>query len=206
MLMPAAAFAVHQLRYYLAYGSAASAVLARTGHSYLHSFVPWIVGLIALIAGGFLWSLGRAASGQRTPSRFTASLAGLWLACSAALVGIFAGQECLEGLFASGHPGGWAGIFGYGGWWAIPASACVGLVLAALFHGARWMLEEVARRWGQAPPRIPVRAGARRRPAPVLLPRPAALAEGWSVRGPPRQVSETAARGVPGRRSPVRAV
>jgi len=39
VLMPAAAFAVHQLRYYLAYGSAAGAELQRTGHSYLHSVV-----------------------------------------------------------------------------------------------------------------------------------------------------------------------
>ena len=55
-------------------------------------------------------------------------------------------QEFLEGLFATGHPGGLAGIFGYGGWWSIPAAVCVGLVLAAVFHGARWVLDEVAQR------------------------------------------------------------
>ena len=43
-------------------------------------------------------------------------------------------------------PLGLAGIFGYGGWWAVPAAVCVGLVLAAVFHGARWVLDEVAQR------------------------------------------------------------
>ena len=144
--MPVAAFVVHQLRYYLAYGSAAAAVLERTGHSYLHSLVPWLVMLVAFAVGGFLWALGRAVAGQRSMPRYTVSLIGLWLACSACLVAIFATQEFLEGVFATGHPVGLAGIFGFGGWWSIPAAACVGLILAVLFHGARWVLDEVARR------------------------------------------------------------
>ena len=97
VLMPAAAFAVHQLRYYLAYGSAAGAELQRTGHSYLHSVVPWIVGLVALAVGGFLWSLGRAMAGQRSLPRFTVSFLGLWAACAVSLVAIFATQEFLGG-------------------------------------------------------------------------------------------------------------
>ena len=147
VLMPAAAFAVHQLRYYLAYGSAAGAELQRTGHSYLHSVVPWIVGLVALAVGGFLWSLGRAMAGQRSLPRFTVSFLGLWAACAVSLVAIFATQEFLEGLLATGHPAGLAGVFGFGGWWSIPVAACVGLVLAAVFHGARWVLDEVAQRY-----------------------------------------------------------
>ena len=59
-LVPAAAVAVHQLRYLLAFGGNAGAELAREGHSYLHSLVPWIMALIGVAAGGFLWSLGRA--------------------------------------------------------------------------------------------------------------------------------------------------
>jgi hypothetical protein len=131
--MPAAAFGVHQLRYYLAYGSAAGAMLTRTGHSYLHSVVPRIVLLVAVAAGGFLGALGRAVARQRSLGRYTTSLLGLWLACTACLIAIFATQEFLEGLVATGHPAGVAGIFGYGGWWSIPAALCIGLVLAALF-------------------------------------------------------------------------
>ena len=101
------------------------------------------------------------------------------------LVAIYACQEFLEGLFAVGHPAGLVGIFGYGGWWSIPAAVGVGLVLAAAFHGARWALDEVAlrhRRTGA----VPRRPMAARGPRAVLLPRPAPLAGGWSGRGPPR--------------------
>src|ERR1700733_11140715 len=84
-----AAFAVHELRYLLAYGNAASAELQRTGHSYLHSVVPWLILILALCAGGFLRSLGRVFSRQTSLPRYSLSLVGMWVACSAALLGIF---------------------------------------------------------------------------------------------------------------------
>lgn len=196
--MPVAAFAVHQLRYYLAYGSSAGAVLTRTGHSYLHSVVPWIVMLAALAAGGFLWRLGRAVAGQRSVQRYTLSLAGLWLVCSASLVAIFAAQELLEGLFAAGHPGGFAAVFGFGGWWSIPAALCVGLVLAALFHGARWVLDEVAQRRMSVPPTPVVRVARPLRPGEVVVARLAPLAGGWCGRGPPGRLVRATSMASPG--------
>jgi hypothetical protein len=184
-LLPPAAFAVHQLRYLLAYGSASGAELQRTGHSYLHSVVPWLVMLVALTAGCFLRSVGRAFSGQTSRARFTLSFTGLWLACAASLVAIFAGQEFLEGLFATGHPAGLVGIFGYGGWWALPAALCVGLVLATVFHGARWVVKEVARRFGARPRVAAAVPPGVARPRDVLLGPAAPLLAGWSSRGPP---------------------
>ena len=188
LLMPPAEFGVHQLRYYLAYGPAAVGFeLQRTGHSYLHSVLPWLVALIALCVGGFLWSLGRAFSGHLTVQRYARSLLVLWLLCTAGLIATFSAQEFLEGLFATGHPAGLVGIFGFGGWWAIPVAACFGLVLATLFHGGLWVLEKVAasrcrrtrkarRSWHFLP--LPAQVA-------VLLP-PAPLIDGWSGRGPPR--------------------
>lgn len=183
-LMPAAAFAVHQLRYWLAFGSQAGYELQRQGHSYLHSVVPWLVLLIAFAVGAFLRALGRALGGDCAVSRWTASFVALWLLCSACLVAIYVTQEFLEGFFATGHPGGLVGIFGYGGWWAIPVSAAVGLVLAAVFHAARWVLAEVRERYGQLTIRTrrPIRAPL---PLDVVVPRLAPLADGWSSRGPP---------------------
>ena len=67
-LIPIAAFAVHQLRFLLAFGGGAGAELRETGHSYFHSVVPWIMLVVGLSVGGFLWSLGRAASGRRSAS------------------------------------------------------------------------------------------------------------------------------------------
>lgn len=185
-LLPPAAFAVHQLRYMLAFGAKAGIELQRTGHSYLHSVVPWLVLLVALVVGSFLRALGRAFEGQTSWPRYTMSLAALWLACSAALVAIFASQEFLEGLFVTGHPAGLAGVFGYGGWWAIPAALCIGLVLATLLHGARWIVGEVAKRRARRQPAWtrPALVVPRPRDAVVLALSP--LAGGWSGRGPPR--------------------
>jgi hypothetical protein len=185
-VVPIAAFAVHQLRYLLAFGAGASAELQRQGHSYLHSVVPWLILAIGLSAGAFLSSLGRALSGQTTMPRYGLSLLGLWLTCCACLLAIYTCQEILEGLFLTGHPAGVAGVFGYGGWWAIPAALCVGLVLATLLHGARWILHEVASRRGTDARAAPSRPGGAPRPAPALLPRLAPLALGWCGRGPPR--------------------
>lgn len=185
-LVPAAALAVHQLRFLLAYGGGTGAALVRQGHSYMHSLAPWIVLSLAVALGGFLRGLGRAMAGQRSAARYTLSLTVLWLVCSACLLAIYMTQELLEGVWAIGHPAGLVGVFGYGGWWAVPAAACVGLVLAAVFHGARWALDEVARRrpaWVALDPRP---ASIPRRPRWALTPRLAPLAGGWSGRGPPR--------------------
>ncbi len=183
--MPAGAFAVHQLRYWVAFGSHAAAELQEQGHSYLHSVVPWIVLLLALGVGAFLVSLGRAFGGRSSVPRHTLSFAALWLLCSTCLVAIYVSQELLEGLFATGHPGGLIGIFGYGGWWSIPVAFAVGLVLTAAFHGARRVLEAVADRYGDPPNEAVRPTGCPRVRREVLLGVLAPLASGWSGRGPP---------------------
>jgi len=184
-LLPPAAFAVHQLRYWLAFGPSAAIELQRTGHSYLHSVVPWLIVLVALAVGGLLRALGRAFAGHTSPARFTLSLTALWLVCTVALLAIFACQELLEGMFATGHPAGWTGIFGYGGGWSIPAALCIGLVLATLLHGARWLVREVARRRARTGLAVirPAMRAARPRDGVVVCPAP--LVHGWSSRGPP---------------------
>ena len=184
-VVPAAAIAVHQLRYLLAFGSTAGVELQRQGHSYLHSIAPWIVAALAWAVGAFLSSLGRALKGQTSAPRYGMSLAALWLVCAASLVVIYSGQEFLEGLLATGHPAGLVGIFGYGGWWAIPSAVCVGLVLAALLHGARWVLHEVAARRAATPRRSSSPGRTLPRPADLSLPRLTPLALGWCGRGPP---------------------
>jgi hypothetical protein len=184
-VVPAAAIAVHQLRYWLAFGSNAGIELQRQGHSYLHSAAPWVVVALAWAVGAFLSALGRAMHGQTSGPRYGLSLVALWAICATSLVAIYSGQELLEGLLATGHQAGLVGIFGYGGWWAIPAAVCVGLVLAALLHGARWVLHEVATRHARTALGPCRRGTARLRPAEISPPRLAPLALGWCGRGPP---------------------
>jgi hypothetical protein len=184
--MPAGAFAVHQLRYMLAFQGRAGVELQRQGHTYLHSLVPWIVLGIALVFGTFLRALGRAFDGRCSLPRYAVSFTALWLACAACLVAIYSAQELLEGALATGHPAGLIGVFGYGGWWSIPAALGVGLVLAAAFHGAHWVLHEVARRRGRAIAVARAPRGLVRGYRDAVVPRVAPLAGGWSGRGPPR--------------------
>jgi hypothetical protein len=184
-LIPVAAFAVHQLRFLLAFGGGAGARLEATGHSYLHSVVPWIVLVVGLSVGAFLLSLGRAASGRHTTAGLALSFLKLWFACAACLLAIYCTQETLEGLFATGHSTGIGGIFGFGGLWSIPSAIGVGLVLAVVMHGADWTLEEVSRRCCSG-----IDHPARRIP-PAVAPHEVArvpiapLVGGWCDRGPP---------------------
>jgi hypothetical protein len=184
-LVPVAAFAVHQLRYVLTYGGGARAELTATGHSYLHSVVPWIMLLVGMSVGAFLWSLGRAVAGRRSAAGRGLSIFTLWLACAACLLAIYCTQEFLEGLFATGHPTGIAGIFGFGGLWAIPSAIGVGLVLAAILHGARWTLEKARCRHRSVHDVPAQRVPQAARPRNIELVPVGPLVRGWCDRGPP---------------------
>jgi hypothetical protein len=144
------------------------------------------MALIAIALGVFLRALGRAFGGKRSLVGYTTSFAALWLVSAICLVAIYLAQELVEGLLVSGHPAGLAGILGAGGWWSIPAALAVGLVLASLFHGARWALHDVASRRAQCATVPRPRAALARAPRELLVAHPAPLADGWSGRGPPR--------------------
>jgi hypothetical protein len=182
--MPIAALAVHQLRYFLAFGPRGETQLSETGHSYLQSVTPWLVLVLALGLGAFLGRLARAwRSGEVDRHRTTRPLA-LWLAATLALVLIYAGQEFLEGLFATGHPDGLVGIFGDGGWWALPAAVVVGGALALLVRGGDAAVALAARLRTRRP--VLARAAAvQARPAPVFVVPASPLAACAPSRAPP---------------------
>ncbi len=165
LLVPAAAFVVHQLRYTLAYGSRANAELAAQGHSYLSSLVPWFVLALGLALALFIRRAVRTLRG-REPAR-TVSRSGLvlWAATWAGLVAIYVVQESLEALLVSGHPGGIGGVLGHGGLWALPVAAVVALGVLVLLRVARLVLLAAARR-----------APRRARKQPVVLGIPAGIA------------------------------
>jgi hypothetical protein len=199
-LMPAAALAVHQARYELAFGADAPRALAGQGHAYLSSLGPWLVLLAALALGVWLGALAQrwagGDAGAAPPERAAPRLAGVrvWLLASAGLLAIFAGQELLEGWLASGHAAGLAAVVGGGGWWALPASLVAGGLLAlALRAGAR--IEEALAEL--APLRLTLRAGARavaRRARPIApAMRPLApLARAAAGRAPPSAAAGSA--------------
>lgn len=182
LLVPAAALAVHQLRYWLAYGSKANAQLAAQGHSYLHSLAPWTVLALGIGATLFLRRVARtlATGAVRTRRR---SFATLWSLSVLGLLAVYSAQETLESFLSSGHPGGVAGVFGHGGLWAVPVAAGVGLVVTLVLRAGRVVLD-AAQRLAHGLPRV--------RPLPLVAPagvlpavtRP--LARSAAGRAPPR--------------------
>jgi hypothetical protein len=183
LLVPAAAFAVHQLRYSLAYGSRANAELAAQGHSYMHSLVPWLILTLGI---GFSAFIRRAAiaAGTGNPGRFHGRSPGaLWAGTTLGLLAIYSVQESLEELLASGHPNGFAGVFGHGGWWAIPMSAAVALIVVVLLRLGRSLLRAAAT---LAPRRATLPTLVVRRPGSVALVPVRPLARSAAGRAPPR--------------------
>ncbi len=182
MLFPACAFAVHELRYRLAYGSHTAAALAAQGHGYLDSLAPWVALLAALGFGSFLARLAAtlAGRGEERPRR---SFLALWGVAAAALVATYVVQEWLEGLFAAGHPGGLEGIFGHGGLWALPLALLAGLLVACVLRLASAVVRVVSERVERREPRAEAAPSRRPRSVPAL--RRAPLAACSAGRAPP---------------------
>src|SRR6266480_501672 len=118
------AFALHQLRYLIAFGGSSSAELARQGHGYMADALP-VLAVFALSA--LLATMIRGRYGARL---VRASLPRRASTFALAMFAIFVTQESLEGLMAAGHPGGLAAVLASGGWLAIPLALALGSVAA----------------------------------------------------------------------------
>jgi hypothetical protein len=180
-LIALAAFGVHQLRYLLAYGSAAHEELARQGHAYLSQALPVLVSFaVAALAAGLL----RVAVGAGARSAIAEPrLRSAFYAASIFLV--FSTQESAEGLLSSGHASGLGAVFAAGGWAALPLSALFGCLCAVLDGGLARLESVVARRRAPLARRRPPRPEAA--PASLaLVPRASLpLAFGIARRPPP---------------------
>jgi hypothetical protein len=178
-LLAAGALVVHELRYALAYGDRAGHEAAAQGHAYLTIVMPVVV-LAALFAGAqaLLRFAGEPVSGDRR-RRFTR----LWLGCTLALVAAYCGQELIEGLMATGHPTGVAGVLEHGGWIALACAPPVAALIALAVRGAAAAAEprEFAAAWRPRRAAAPAVAS----PSPVFQPSPDPLARFLAGRGPP---------------------
>jgi hypothetical protein len=174
------AFAVHQLRYTLAFGDASAAQLAQRGHGYLETVVPGLAVLgLAVLAATALRALSGGGT-RRTPIPLRA------LACAFALFSIFTVQELLEWALASGQgPDLATMMLGAGAWTALPLSALFGLAVSLLLGGLEGIERAIASALAPAPlPRAARSQGQPRRArgGPSLG---APLAFGLARRPPP---------------------
>jgi hypothetical protein len=180
-LIAAGALAVHELRYLLAYGDRSGAEAAAQGHAYLASVTTVVAALLVLVVATFI---ARLASGARAAGAASIhSPRRLWAMVTIAVLAIFVLQESVEGLLASGHPAGLDGVFGHGGWLAVPLAAVIGALIALALRGAAASTVP-APGWSRSM-RWPIDAIPHR---PVLIrreARPDPVARHMAGRGPP---------------------
>ncbi|MBV9917050.1 MAG: hypothetical protein JO153_11175 [Solirubrobacterales bacterium] len=169
LLMPACALAVHQARYYLAFGGHAPSRLAHDGHAYLASVQPLALMAVALAGGAFAGSVARVWRGAafEMQSRPRGGLR-VWAVCSLMLLALYCAQELCEGALFAAHPAGIAGVLGHGGWIAIPFAIAIGGGLAAVLRVSEAVLRLAAAR-GPHRRRSVARAQAPRRSAAPRL-------------------------------------
>jgi hypothetical protein len=125
-ILAVGAFALHQLRFLIAFGDSSSAELAQQGHRYMSELLAPIA---VLVLAGALATLLRGTEGA-SPTR--APLVRRIAVFTAALLSIYVGQESLEGILAAGHPAGPAALFAHGGWIALPLAGAIGALSALL--------------------------------------------------------------------------
>jgi hypothetical protein len=182
LVLPAAVLAVHQLRYLLAYGSNAGSELSAHGDHYVGTGALIAGTLVAVSLVVWLLRLVAVSRGRSYPGMAGAPLWLLWLGVTGLLVAGFCAVEAIEIAFEPHHATGIAGIFGSGGWWALPTAAFVGGLMAGLVRGGRALLVIAARGRLTQPARI-TSSRHPRAPGDRLLVRP--LASCAAGRAPP---------------------
>jgi hypothetical protein len=179
-LISVGALAVHDLRFVLAYRGGTAKELSVTGHGYLGDVTPLAMGVLALAIAAFAWRLLHP-HGEETRLPSTRRM---WAFLSGVLIAIYASQEWIEGQLSAGHAAGLAGIFGSGGWLAVPLALIVALVIALLLRGAETAIalagRSRGRSWLRPRPLVTLSAPSVWRPVPGD-----ALAYSLAPRGPP---------------------
>ena len=133
-LLACGTLVLHELRYLLVFGTSTRHELGREGHFYLSLLTPLVVIAVALALGSLLHQL---ADGRSSHARAERTWIALWAGFSAALLGLYSGQELLEGALSSGHPGGAAALLANRGAIAMPLALALGAMLAFVHQSTR---------------------------------------------------------------------
>jgi hypothetical protein len=185
-LFAAGWWAVHQLRYLLAYGAGSGDALHQTGHAYLGPVAP-LLGMALVL--GFARMVVRVTAAPAGRSARTQRLTVLWPACAGGIALLYAAQETTEGVLAAGHPAGLAAIFGHGGWLAVPLAVMAGLAVAAALRVGERLEAHAPAGLGGLSAALPNPAAAVVSPAPYVFVPGGPGARMGTCRGPPAVAS-----------------
>lgn len=131
------ALLLHELRYVLVLGHGRGSAGAH-GHGYLLLAGPLVGTAAAILLGALvLRSAVCVTPATRTRTRLTR----VWPLAAAALLTIYTSQELVEGVIAPGHPAGFDGVFGGGGWVSVPLAIALGGAVALLVGIAQRVAE-----------------------------------------------------------------
>lgn len=122
------ALALHELRFLINLGHGGVGTGGH-GHGYLMLAGPVIGTVTAILLGSLVVRSAVCASEARAQR---VRVARVWPLAAAALLAIFTAQELVEGAITPGHPSGFDGVFGDGGWVSIPLSLAIGAGIALL--------------------------------------------------------------------------
>src|SRR5256885_1184256 len=100
------------------------------------TFVAPVVAAVLLLAAADLVARLAGARGPGSAVAPSPGLRRLWVVAAGFLFFAYCFQESLEGVLATGHPGGVAGVLGHGGWAAAPLAAVIGLIVALTLRTA----------------------------------------------------------------------
>jgi hypothetical protein len=135
-LVGAGVVVVHELRYVLGHGDHSAHVMAEHGYAHVGFLQPVFGFLLALAFASLIRQLLRPVAVGADDVSHRSPLVALWTCAAVALLSIYVIQETIEALLTADHPVGVECILGHGGWWAIPLSFAIGLVVALLARGA----------------------------------------------------------------------
>jgi hypothetical protein len=175
-------WAVHQLRYLLAYGAGSGDALRHQGHAYLGPVAP-VLGMVLVLALARVVVRATAAPAGRSPR--AQRLVVLWPACAGAIAALYASQEATEGMLAAGHPAGLLAIVGHGGWIAAPLAVAAGLAVAAALRVGERLEARAPAALGGLSAAVPRPLATLVSPAPYVLHSGVLRARRGACRGPP---------------------
>ena len=125
-ILAVGAFALHQLRYLLAFGPSSPAGLGQHGHGYMTEL---LAPLAVLILAAGVATLIRGTEGA---SPTGAPLGRRVAIFAVVLYAIYVGQESLEAILSAGDTAGLASVVAGGGWIALPLALGIGGVATVL--------------------------------------------------------------------------
>jgi hypothetical protein len=177
-LLAAGAFALHQLRYLIAFGASASGEPVAPGHGYMTDLlVP--IAVLALAA-----ALATLIRGTEAAPAIRASLARRAAIFAAALLAIYGCQESLE-ILATGHGFGFDTLVAAGGWIALPLALGIGALSAVIARALEGVERAIAVAHAVRRRRRPPAVRGRALPARASALAAAPLAFGLARRPPP---------------------